>query len=63
MKRTHKKLGVFAAVVVACAAIAAFVGTNNSSAHIIDLRQSLRLLLQPDDVNAYISRGNARGGA
>ena len=61
MKRTHKRLSVFAAVIVACAVIATCAGTNSSNAYITDLRQSLRLRLQPDNVDAYISRGNAKG--
>ena len=51
---------MIAAVVVACAAVATFGRANNAGAYIIELRQTFRLLLGPDNANAYISRGNAR---
>ena len=51
---------MIAAVVVACAAVATFGQANNAGTYIIELRQTLRLLLGPDNANAHIVRGNAR---
>ncbi len=60
MMRILRKWGVIVAVVVVCAAVATFGQTNNANAYISELRQTLRLRLEPDNVNAYVSRGNAK---
>ena len=61
MMRILRKWGVIAAVVVVCAAVATFGQVNNAGSYISELRQTLRLRLGPDNVDAYISRGNAKG--
>lgn len=61
MIRILRKWGVFTAVVVVCAAVATFGQANNAGSYISELRHTLRLRLGPDNVDAYISRGNAKG--
>ena len=61
MMRILKKWRVIVAVVVVCAAVAAFGQTNDVGTYVGELRQTLRLRLQPDNVDAYLSRGNAKG--
>ena len=61
MMRILRKWGVIVAVVVVCAAVATFGQANNAGSYISELRHTLRLRLGPDNVDAYISRGNAKG--